>query len=126
MRETSLHDRTCPLPLIPSAQTYSSPKEADKARTVEYFPPDAILTRAWTTDAHTTAYSVPSHPYRLSREAVAFDGGVVMVLFIADVDGPEHLASDDWWLGELGQLDALRQAFPAAFIYRTRGGYRVL
>jgi hypothetical protein len=126
MRETSPHDRTCPLPLIPSAQTYSYPKEADKARTVEYFPPDAILTRAWTTDAHTTAYSVPSHPYRLSREAVAFDGGVVMVLFIADVDGPEHLASDDWWLGELGQLDALRQAFPGAFIYRTRGGYRVL
>jgi hypothetical protein len=31
------------LPLIPSAQIYSYPKEADKAHTVRYFPLDAIL-----------------------------------------------------------------------------------
>jgi hypothetical protein len=114
------------LPLIPSPRTYSYPKESDKAPTVRYFPLDAILTRAWTTDAHTTAYSVETHPYRLSRDAVAFDGGVVMVVFIADVDGPEHVASDDWWLEELAKLDALRREFPGAFIYRTRGGYRIL
>jgi len=84
------------------------------------------LTRAWTTDAHTTAYSVQTHPYRLSRDAIQFDGGVVMVLFVADVDGPDHTAPDEWWLAELVKLDALRREFPGAFIYRTRGGYRVL
>lgn len=126
MHDTSQRDCTFTLPLIPSAQTYSYPKEPDKAPTVRYFPLNAILTRAWTTDAHTTAYSVERHPYRLSRDAVGFDGGVVMILFIADVDGPDHLASDDWWLGELVKLDALRRAFPGALVYRTRGGYRVL
>jgi hypothetical protein len=126
MSNTPPNDRTFALPLIPSAQTYSYPKEADHAPTVRYFPLDAILTRAWTTDAHTTAYSVERYPYRLSRDAVEFDGGVVMVLFIADADGPDHLATDDWWLGELLKLDALRHVFPGAFIYRTRGGYRVL
>jgi hypothetical protein len=114
------------LPLIPSAQTYSSPKEADKAPRLRYFPLEVILTRAWTTDAHTTGYSVERHAYRLSRDAVQLEGGVVMVLFIADADGPGHLASDEWWLGELAKLDTLRQAFPGAFIYRTRGGYRVV
>jgi hypothetical protein len=79
------------------------------------------LTRAWTTDAHTTAYSVQTHPYRLSRDAIQFDGGVVMVLFVADVDGPDHTAPDEWWLAELVKLDALRREFPGAFIYRTRG-----
>jgi hypothetical protein len=114
------------LPLIPSAQTFSYPKKADKAPTVRYFSLDAIITRAWTSDAHCTAYSVPTHPYRLSRDAIQSDGGVVMVLFVADVDGPDHTAPDDWWLSELVKLDALRREFPGAFIYRTRGGYRIL
>jgi hypothetical protein len=114
------------LPLIPSAPTYSYPKEADKAPQVRYFPLDAILTRAWTTDAHTTAYSVPGHPYRLSRDAVQLEGGVIMVLFVADVDGPEHTAPDEWWLAELTKLDELRKEFPGALIYRTKGGYRIL
>jgi hypothetical protein len=114
------------LPLIPSAQIYSYPKEADKAHTVRYFPLDAILTRAWTTDAHTTAYSVETYPYRLSRDAIQVEGGVVMVLFVADVDGPEHTAPDEWWLAELVKLDALRREFPRGLIYRTRGGYRIL
>jgi hypothetical protein len=114
------------LPLIPSARTYSFPKEAEKAPTVRYSSLDAILTKAWTTDVHTTAYSVERHPYRLSRDAVTCDGGVMMVLFVADVDGAGHLASDDWWVSELAKLDILRQDFPGAFIYRTRGGYRIV
>jgi hypothetical protein len=126
MRDTLQSDRPCTLPLIPSAQTYSYPKEPDKASIIKYFPLDAILTRAWTTDAHTTAYSVPAWSYRLSHDAVQFDGGVAMVLFIADVDGPDHMASDEWWLGELTKLDAMRREYPSAFIYRTRGGYRLV
>jgi hypothetical protein len=59
-----------------------------------------------------------------------------MVLFIADVDcALSHASSgghgtapapDDWWLEELVKLDALRREFPGAFIYRTRGGYRII
>jgi hypothetical protein len=120
----SRHVNPVQLPLISTAQTYSYPKEAGKAPIVRYFPLDAILTRAWTTDAHTTAYSVPAWPYRLSRDAVQFEGGVAMVLFITDIDGPNHIASDEWWLGELTKLDAMRREYPGAFIFRTRGGYR--
>jgi hypothetical protein len=127
---------TITLPLIPAAPTYAYPKEVDRAPHLTYFPIEAILTRAWTTDAHTTAYSVPHLPYRLSRDAVQLGGGVRMVVFIADVDCEQsHAASggqgdvpasDEWWLQELVKLDALRHAFPGAFIYRTRGGYRII
>jgi hypothetical protein len=124
------------LPLIPSAQVYSYPKEADKAPTVPYFPLEAILTRAWTTDAHTMAYHVPALPYRLSRDAIRIGGGVTIVLFFADVDCEQsHAASgghgdmpapDEWWVHELDKIDQLLDRFPGAFVYRTRGGYRIL
>jgi hypothetical protein len=124
------------LPLLPAQNTFSYPKEAEKAPPIRYFPIDAILTRAWTSDAHTTAYSVPDMPYRLSRDAVQLEGGVAMVLFIADVDCTlSHASSgghgaapapDAWWLAELDKLDALQVAFHGAFIYRTRGGYRII
>jgi hypothetical protein len=124
------------LPLIPSQSTYSYPKEADKARKVAYFPLEIILTRAWTSDVHMAGYTVPDLPYRLSRDAVQLGDGVLMVVFIADVDCEQsHAASgghgdapapDDWWLGELVKLDALRREFSGAFVYRTRGGYRVV
>jgi hypothetical protein len=103
---------------------------------VHYYPLEVILTRAWTTDAHTTAYSVEGLPYRLSRDAVQLAGGVAMVLFIADVDcAQSHAAGggqgdvpapDDWWLQDLEKMEALQRAFPGAFVYRTRGRYRVL
>jgi hypothetical protein len=116
------------LPLLPNAYTVSYPPTAtDKIpEPVQYFSIPDILTRAWTTDAHTTAYSVPGLPYRLSRDAIQIGDGVVMVLFVADVDGPDHTGSDEWWLAELVKLDALRREFPGALIYRTRGGYRIL
>jgi hypothetical protein len=37
------------------------PKEGKTAHRVQYFALTDILTRGWTTDAHTTAYSAP-HP----------------------------------------------------------------
>jgi hypothetical protein len=123
-------------PLLPDAYTLSYPKEADKAPKVHYYPLAAILTRAWTTDAHFTAYHVPTWPYRLSRDAIHLDGGVVMVVFIGDIDCAQaHAvsgrhgdipASDDWWLEEVEKLERLRAVFPGAFIYRTRGGYRLI
>jgi hypothetical protein len=126
------------LPLLPDAYTVSYPPTApDKTpEPIAYFPLSDILTRAWTTDAHTTAYSVPSLSSRLSKEAITLDNGVVMVVFFADVDCTRaHTASggqgdipapDDWWLEELAKIDRLREVFPDPFAYRTRGGYRLL
>jgi hypothetical protein len=126
------------LPLLPNAYTISYPPTApDKApEPIQYFPLPDILSRAWTTDAHTTAYSVPSLSFRLSKEAITLENGIVMVVFIADIDcAQSHAASgghgdipapDDWWLEELEKLEYLRAAFPGAFIYRTRGGYRLI
>jgi hypothetical protein len=124
--------RSVVLPLLSNAHTFSYPKEADQAPKVQYYSANAILTRAWTTDAHFSAYSVPSLPYHLSRNAVMLAGGVCMVAFLADVNCDQsHKASggagdspvpDDWWLSELVKLTALRQAFPGALIYRTKGG----
>jgi hypothetical protein len=125
-----------PLPLLPDAHTYSYPKGAGRAPKVRHYPLDAILTRAWTTDAHFTAYSVETYPYRLSRDAVRLEGGVCMVLYVSDVDcalshaaGGGHgelPAPDEWWLQELVKIEALQREFPGAFIYRTRGGYRIV
>jgi hypothetical protein len=35
-------------------------------------------------------------------------------------------APDAWWLSELDKLERLREAFPGAFVYRIRGGYRLV
>jgi hypothetical protein len=125
------------LPLLPDQFTPGyPPKAGSTALTVQYFVLSDILTRAWTTDAHTTAYSVEAWPYRLSKAAIDLDSGVLMVLFIADVDceqshaasgGQEDLpAPDHWWLQELDKVDQLQRAYPRAFIYQTQGGYRVV
>jgi hypothetical protein len=126
------------LPLLPDAYTISYPPTApDKTpELIQYFPLPDILTRAWTTDAHTTAYSVEGLSFRLSKEAITLASGVVMVVFIADIDcGQSHAASggqgdvpapDDWWLSEIEKIERLRKAFPRAFVYRTRGGYRLV
>ena len=130
--------RSLSLPLLPNAYTVSYPPTApDKTpEPIQYFPLPDILTRAWTTDAHTTAYSVQSLSFRLSKAAITLESGVVMVVFIADIDcAQSHAASggqgdvpapDDWWLAELDKIERLRDAFPGAFVYRTRGGYRLV
>jgi P4 family phage/plasmid primase-like protien len=128
---------TITLPLLSNQYVIGyPPKEGKTADRVQYFALTDILTRGWTTDAHTTAYSVPYLEYRLKDEAVSFDGGVTMVLFFADVDCEQsHAASvghgdvpapDDWWVQELPKIDRLREAFPDPFAYRTRGGYRLI
>lgn len=125
------------LPLLPNQYVLGYPaKDGKAAPSVEYFPLPDILTRRWTTDAHTTAYSAPHLAYRLKDEAITAEGGVTMVLFIADVDCElSHAASgghgdvpasDEWWLQELPKIDRLRKAYPGCFCYRTRGGYRLV
>src|SRR6266850_1339637 len=75
------------LPLIPQQAFVGYPPDPSKtAKHVAYFSIDALMTRAWTCDAHTAAYSVETLPYRLKQPAITFDGGVAMVAFLADVD----------------------------------------
>jgi hypothetical protein len=124
------------VPIIHDQRRRAWPKHADAWPVDAYLSLADALTRAYRHDAHFTAYSMPHRPYRLSEQAVNLDGGVMMVLFVVDVDCERsHLASgglgdtpapDEWWLAELEKLTTLRQTFPGAFIYRTRGGYRIV
>jgi hypothetical protein len=126
------------LPLLPNAYTISYPPTSpDKVpEPLRYFPLPDILSRAWTTDALTTAYSVQALAFRLSKAAITLKNGVDMVVFFADIDCAQiHAVSgghgnipapDGWCLEELDKLERLRAAFPGAFIYRTRGGCRLI
>jgi hypothetical protein len=53
---------------------------------VHYYALAIIVTPAWITAAHFSAYSVEQRPCCLSRDAIHLDGGEVMVVFIAGVD----------------------------------------
>jgi hypothetical protein len=57
--DPSQQPRPVAFPLLSAAHTYSYLKEADKAPQVEYHSLAAMLTRAWTTDTHTTAEATP-------------------------------------------------------------------
>ena len=104
----------------------------------EYTTLPVALTREYVTDAHVGAYAAPSLPRRLGTEALlkpeareVLPDGVAMVLAVFDVDCPDahrgdpH-AADAWWLDETEKITALLAAHPAGFVYRTRGGYRLV
>ena len=117
--------------VLPKTKVLSWPKH-ENAKAWTYQSIDVAFGTTYQTDAHFAAYSAPSHPYRLSTEAfAAISGGVRMVLAVFDIDAPGgHKAAagatDEWWAGELDKLETLRAAHPGAFIYRTRGGYRIV
>jgi hypothetical protein len=87
------------------------------------------LTTEHATDAHFATYSVPSIERRLATE-YAFarvDGGVPMVLFVVDVEPDGHApVTPEWWSGEHEKLERLLGDHPRGFVYRTRGGYRIV
>lgn len=92
---------------------------------------DALAT-AHTWDAHTVAYSVPTVDRRLGTPQV-FErlDGVPMVLYIVDVDDPEvHGTSKpvrpEWWAAERPKVELLLVDHPGGYVYRTRGGYRII
>src|SRR5262249_42878314 len=89
------------------------------------------------------AYSVPSIERRLTLEALRdaacraqLPDGIPIAAVVFDVDSEQaHRASDgapgtaavdDWWLTELPKVEALRARHPDGFVYRTRGGYRIV
>ena len=58
-------------------------------------------------------------------------GCVLMVAAVFDVDSEvahrtKMPATDQWWSEEIEKIIMLRQAHPGAFIFRTRGGYRIV
>jgi hypothetical protein len=103
-----------------------------------YEPLCLALSSEYPTDAHFAAYSVQEFPRRLSRGALRVPPGTAprpdgapMQFAVFDVDcAPGHAgdlgAVEPWWRQEASKLAALLVRHPAAFIYRTRGGYRVL
>jgi hypothetical protein len=91
---------------------------------LEYLPLADALAREYPDDAHFACYSLPELPRRLSVEA-AKQRDVVMVAVAFDVDGAAHKVSPEWLAAEQSKIDALLAAHPV-FVYRTRGGYRIV
>jgi hypothetical protein len=134
---STIHERTSGRVLVPvlQRQAIRGWPRYEKGGHAGYTPLHDALTVRHPTDAHFAAYSVPSLRRRLTLEALRraeLPDGVPMVAAVFDVDCREAhvagvpLAADTWWLGELAKLDGLRARHPGAFIYRTRGGYRIV
>lgn len=125
------------VPLVPSQKIRSFPKH-EKGGRVRYVALDEALTSDFVTDAHFAGYSQPAVERRLCLGALTspralgeLGGHVAMVLALFDVDcaqahGGDPTAADAWWLGETAKLRALLELHPGAFVYRTRGGYRIV
>lgn len=113
------------LPVMPSNNLKSYPKHKNGGQ-AHYLPIGDVLTTKYSTDAHTAAYSYPRVARRLGTdEALSLDGGIPMVVFFADVDGPDHKCSEVWWEEEKTKIRRLLEECPL-FVYRTRGGYRLV
>jgi putative DNA primase/helicase len=94
-----------------------------------YFALADALTRDHATDAHFAAYSVPDKHRRLASPAVFehLPDGVPMVLFVVDVEPDGHAeVTPEWWTAERAKIDRLLGEHPGGYVYRTRGGYRVV
>lgn len=126
------------LPLIPSEPrgTRSWPLH-EVGRRVTYHLLSWLLTHRHPTDAFTSAYSVPSVERRLSGKAIErLTDGVPMVIYLWDFDchaahlatggSGEAQADDAWWERTLRLVAAMLRAHPGGFVYRTRGGARIV
>lgn len=106
-------------------------------RRISYHPLSYLLTARFGTDAFTSAYSVPDIPYRLAGDAPSeLPTGVPMVVYLFDYDcvaahkatggdGDIH-ADDGWWERTLNRTEALFATHPGGYVYRTRGGARIV
>jgi hypothetical protein len=96
-------------------------------------PAGAVLADRYSSDAHFVAYAadIPRrHTVALFKNPAHADKikavNLHMELFVADVDGPNHVCTDPWWDGERLKISELLAAHPGGFAYRTRGGYRIV
>jgi hypothetical protein len=117
------------IPIFQHRKVRSWPKyEYEDA--VDYAKLDEALDTPFETDAHFAGYSVPALPRRLHKTAPAkldeLGEQVRMVLAAFDCDGPNHTCPDNWWTVEKVKLAIMLGEQPNGFVYRTRGGYRVV
>jgi hypothetical protein len=103
-----------------------------------YTPLAEALSKDFPTDVHFAAYCVASPARRLCRDALRdaqarahLQHGVTMQLVLFDIDcAASHAegsaAPDEWWGAERVKVEKLLARHAGAFVYRTRGGYRVL
>jgi hypothetical protein len=91
----------------------------------DYVPLGDALTIDWSYDAHFAAYSAPTIPRRLATVA-ALAAAPTMRLLIVDVDAPNHVRTSEWWHLERIKIDRLLAAHPRAYVYSSRGGYRIV
>jgi len=91
-------------------------------------PLEAMLTEDFKTDAHLVAYrdGADRPLYRLKIDSIAAGSRPLMRLAVFDIDGPKHAAAADWWLAEKVKIAQLLAAVPGLFVYRTKGGYRIV
>lgn len=120
------------VPVLSQANLRSWPPKSDDAGSLvraAYMPLAEALSRTFTTDAHVQLVSCPTVPHRLRKDALGkLTDGVPIVALLFDVDAHE-LAADErnaWWQAEQVKIAALLAAHPGAFVYRTRGGYRIV
>ena len=97
-----------------------------------------VLFEDFESDAHFLAYSCPGFPARVNQCVFSLLPGTVvrMVLQVFDVDCPDshrshggdhkQPAPDSWWDEECIKLRNLFARHPGAFVYRTKGGYRIV
>jgi hypothetical protein len=118
------------LPVFPHRAVRAWPNEG--APRVDYLPLQVLLTRQFSTDAHFAGYTAPHQPYRLLHGAYQqMNEPPRMAVLVFDIDCPSahetgRSASDEWFAAELEKVGVLQGAHPGGFVYRTRGGYRIV
>lgn len=116
------------LPVFARTDVKAWPKSDGATISARYLPVVEAFRRAYPTDAHFKAYSVPEVPKRLSSlapEKLVAMGlpGVTMTLLVFDIDGPDHEASAEWKESTRRTLEAFREGTLA---YETRKGFRLV
>jgi len=117
-----------PVSIFRDAKVKGWPKN-DDAKTWPRWPLARALTYEHRSDAHFAAYFAPDHAQRLTTEAFEQLEDIEMALAVFDVDAPDHGALsdvDEWWLVELPKVTRLLADMPGGYVYRTRGGYRLV
>jgi hypothetical protein len=116
------------LPVLPDREVRAWPTDdGTEPPRVKYLPIGRALTEPYRTDAHVQAAALPSHPYRIKKETARREP-VSMVAVIYDVDAHDIPVSerDTWWIDQQEAIDRLLSTQPGLFVYRTRGGYRIV
>ena len=100
--------------------------EHPEGERADYMTIAQAMTKRFSSDAHFTAYSVPSVARRLATDAVFAElESAPLVLLVIDVDAGKSV-TPEWWGGEREKIDCLLGDQPDGFVYRTRGGYRIV